>query len=312
LEQRKERFHVRFARKGGVARAKKLTAEQRRASASKPAKARWGKNHPDFAAPEQTPLKNAATPDLFDLQSISGIPSPDSLPGISEAIDKELMARFYNTLSDHHQQQFANNGLAPPDQQTSRDMNQLWDEFIITQARVIGHRIFLSRCCLQTILQWWSEAKNGPEFLLRLGKSLSMGARLLRGEAKAPVEAAHYDFRTDLVREIKTLQRLLKANPTDTRESVSRIKDLVHTNREPSPFPRLRQNWTSFESFLRAEPNNIAALVQPGSRSKPATIANDFIARQTNRDSESMRIQTSRAGGKRRTQSKPRVSSRAD
>src|SRR5712691_7947487 len=197
LEQRKERFHVRFARKGGVARAKKLTAEQRRASASKPAKARWGKNHPDFAAPEQTPLKNAATPDLFDLQSISGIPSPDSLPGISEAIDKELMARFYNTLSDHHQQQFANNGLAPPDQQTSRDMNQLWDEFIITQARVIGHRIFLSRCCLQTILQWWSEAKNGPEFLLRLGKSLSMGARLLRGEAKAPVEAAHYGFRTD-------------------------------------------------------------------------------------------------------------------
>ena len=91
LEQRKERFHVRFARKGGVARAKKLTAEQRRASASKPAKARWGKNHHDFAAPEQTPLKNAATPDLFDLQSISGIPSPDSLP--SECFRRGRLAR---------------------------------------------------------------------------------------------------------------------------------------------------------------------------------------------------------------------------
>ena len=38
-----ESYATQFARKGGQARAKKLTAEQRRASARKAAQARWAK-----------------------------------------------------------------------------------------------------------------------------------------------------------------------------------------------------------------------------------------------------------------------------
>jgi hypothetical protein len=43
LAKRKDTYAVEFARKGGVARAKKLTAEQLKASAKKAAQARWAK-----------------------------------------------------------------------------------------------------------------------------------------------------------------------------------------------------------------------------------------------------------------------------
>jgi hypothetical protein len=43
VSKKKESYAVEFARKGGDARAKKLTAEQRKASAKKAAEARWAK-----------------------------------------------------------------------------------------------------------------------------------------------------------------------------------------------------------------------------------------------------------------------------
>jgi hypothetical protein len=45
LAKKKESYAVEFARKGGNARAKKLTPEQRKASAKKAAKARWAKKN---------------------------------------------------------------------------------------------------------------------------------------------------------------------------------------------------------------------------------------------------------------------------
>jgi len=43
VAKRKDSYAVEFARKGGEARAKKLTEEQRTESARKAAKARWAK-----------------------------------------------------------------------------------------------------------------------------------------------------------------------------------------------------------------------------------------------------------------------------
>ena len=43
MAKRKDSYAVEFARKGGNARAKKLTAEQRKESARKAARARWAK-----------------------------------------------------------------------------------------------------------------------------------------------------------------------------------------------------------------------------------------------------------------------------
>jgi hypothetical protein len=45
LTKKKRTYAVEFARKGGKARAKKLTAEQRKESARKAAKARWAKRN---------------------------------------------------------------------------------------------------------------------------------------------------------------------------------------------------------------------------------------------------------------------------
>jgi hypothetical protein len=41
MAKKKDSYAVEFARKGGKARAKKLTAEERKKSAQKAAKARW-------------------------------------------------------------------------------------------------------------------------------------------------------------------------------------------------------------------------------------------------------------------------------
>src|SRR6266581_3850273 len=68
VRRRKEPFHVQFARKGGLARAKQLSSEQRRASASKAARARWAQNQRDVGTQEQPSLENAVTPDVFDLR----------------------------------------------------------------------------------------------------------------------------------------------------------------------------------------------------------------------------------------------------
>ena len=43
MTKRKDSYATEFARKGGKARAEKLTAEQRKASAKKAAQARWAK-----------------------------------------------------------------------------------------------------------------------------------------------------------------------------------------------------------------------------------------------------------------------------
>jgi hypothetical protein len=47
LAKKKETYAVEFARKGGKARAKKLTAQQRKESARKAAKARWANRKTD-------------------------------------------------------------------------------------------------------------------------------------------------------------------------------------------------------------------------------------------------------------------------
>jgi hypothetical protein len=54
LAKKKEPYAVEFARKGGNARAKKLTAEQRKASASKAAQARWAKQKRRFSRDTET------------------------------------------------------------------------------------------------------------------------------------------------------------------------------------------------------------------------------------------------------------------
>lgn len=43
MKRTKDSYAVEFARKGGKARAKKLTVEERKASAKKAAEARWAK-----------------------------------------------------------------------------------------------------------------------------------------------------------------------------------------------------------------------------------------------------------------------------
>jgi hypothetical protein len=54
LAKKKESYAVEFARKGGNARAKKLTPEQRKASARKAAKARWAKQKGKFSRDTET------------------------------------------------------------------------------------------------------------------------------------------------------------------------------------------------------------------------------------------------------------------
>ena len=50
----KNSYAVEFARKGGKARAKKLTAEQRKTSARKAAQARWAKQKGKFSRDTET------------------------------------------------------------------------------------------------------------------------------------------------------------------------------------------------------------------------------------------------------------------
>jgi hypothetical protein len=50
----KNSYAVEFARKGGKARAKKLTAEQRKTSARKAAQARWAKQRGKFSRDTET------------------------------------------------------------------------------------------------------------------------------------------------------------------------------------------------------------------------------------------------------------------
>jgi hypothetical protein len=54
VAKKKDSYAVEFARKGGNARAKKLTAEQRKNSASKAAKARWAKQKGKFSRDTET------------------------------------------------------------------------------------------------------------------------------------------------------------------------------------------------------------------------------------------------------------------
>jgi hypothetical protein len=54
LAKKKDSYAVEFARKGGKARAKKLTREQRKESARKAAQARWSKKKGMFSRDTET------------------------------------------------------------------------------------------------------------------------------------------------------------------------------------------------------------------------------------------------------------------
>jgi hypothetical protein len=54
MAKRKESYAAEFARKGGKARAKKLTAEQRKEGARKAARARWAKQKGKFSRDTET------------------------------------------------------------------------------------------------------------------------------------------------------------------------------------------------------------------------------------------------------------------
>jgi len=173
----------------------------------------------------------------------------------------------------------------------------------LEQARVLGYRVFLSRCFLQCLLQWWGETKEGPKRLEELGTMLSLGARIVRGEAKAPVEPAHYEFRQDLKSEIAILQKYLVAalrtrrqrNPEDL---LADAEQAVNSG-IAGHLPCLKQNWTAFAAFLRTHPEYLTGLFSPTKYTTPARIVNEFIGFSTNRDTESMRIETSRQGSKK-------------
>lgn len=226
----------------------------------------WGRLHDLARVPDDLSVRSVVSLSLVQLIEEGW------LTRLSE-IDTVALNRFSEGLTDT---------IEPPEAAT-RIFDAL-DDVIFSQARTLGSKLLLCDAVLRRLIKWDS-LSNGPELWKRLGQEMAMHIRVVRGEAKLPLEDRMRAFRVDLKREHSLLRRWIRSQrqtSMDTDELVALTRH--YTEENPDSFRRLRANWTLFESFVRNEPEWLTQRTLTS-----AAFADAFLAKHTNRSEESLR-----------------------
>ena len=233
-------------------------------------------------------------PVAFDIQAVERIPrDPKQRIKLSALIGAKFLFEFTDQLSRRERHLWDERGLK------SSQICKRMDNFIFEQARTLGWRLFLCEVVLDRISEWWQGENDGPELLAKLGKELSLGAKVIRGKARFPLNnPGIYQFKKDITDEVRRLLRHLKVlsfgsnHPPALNELQGCIKQEMV--RHYKYYPVLSENLTAFLKFL--ELDDVMCKKVATTAITPVRLIDEFMAYFWNRDPESLRQSISRLG----------------
>jgi hypothetical protein len=208
--------------------------------------------------------------------------------------------RFEYGLSEPSLELWKQYGLNPPDKEKRRQITREFDEFIISQARILRTWLHWIEPVRHRLLQWHVEP-NGAALSMRLGQAISDGIKGSLGECKFPIDdPAWYPFKRDTVIQLSALQSRLRTNPNLTGRrrfpSPAELQEIIEQeiHRSPADFSRLLENSRAFQAFFAHDENRTRLFVL--GQLKPAKFCDEFVGWSTGYDPEKARQMISKLG----------------
>lgn len=206
-------------------------------------------------------------------------------------MEEYVTGSFLALLSPSDRERYQQPGEAERDGELSTRIFAAVDKVILERAPTLGWRLFFSPMVTDRLAQWFDSEPNGPVLFEKLGKALTLGALVGQRKAKLPVSPWIREFKQKTLRELRTLQGLLRtmASSKPSRTTAKDWRDAVAENvhRHERPFPQLLVNWTAFQNVLKFDPETFKCFCFGDLT--PGLFVDQWIAWEHNRETESMR-----------------------
>jgi len=253
-------------------------------------------------------LSEVPSEDIFEMESIPSDPKKRT------HFERLIKAKFVDYLENRAPEAYRDTAQWKLDfdkltDDSKKQIRDLFDEFILEQARTIGFRLMVHPAVLSRMLEWQD---TGDERFDQLLKNLDLCVRVGRGEARLLIsEHEWYAFKKDLVPELKILKNRLKNQQLalGRGRSAKGILSLVKEELSQPIYQRLRTNRTAFLSYLQHEEHKEEAEAFVSGRLSSAQLADCLIAWSRNySNANSARKAISKIGNRpRRAQKKKKT-----
>jgi hypothetical protein len=204
-------------------------------------------------------------------------------------IESYLAEELKASVSSSDYENFRQHGLEIPDENSRRIVCKAIDEIILQAAIEQGPNIFLVPVVRQRLTDWALKERGGSERWEELGKRFALLARVVQGEAKAPLYPWWVRSRKEIIKELKFLRKNFPAQVThrgrSKEELLNEVQHTIEENHEK--FPKLLRIGFAFLTFLQSETEAFRRLLVE--ELSPANFADELISWMTNFQPESAR-----------------------
>lgn len=212
-------------------------------------------------------------------------------------VTSRLVALFQGALR-HKEREAFEAGTLPP------ALMGRFDEIILTEARVLGWRVLLSRPVQHRMAQWGESVRNGPELNKQFGEALALYTRVIHEKAKLPIDDRYWpSTKTLAVPEIRALLIQYKSTfagrnawPTPG-EAQSWFRQRIEQSADTFRFLNSRR--TSFFGYLEYIVDSATAQRLYCGEIRPVELFNKWGAWAANISEERFRQMVSRIGSEK-------------
>lgn len=250
-------------------------------------------------------------PQVKDIFEMKNLPmDPEERAPFERLIEEKFMHYVENrapgVYKDIVQCKFDFEKHADGSREQSRD---LFDEFILDEASVIGPRLLVHPAVFRRMIEWHDSGDKQYDQLL---ESLGLCARVCRGERRRLIrEREWYLFKKDAVSELNILKNLCKTHEAalGRRRAPGEALAFISDELLQPRYERLAENRTSLLSYFEKEEHSLEAELFASGALSPAQLADSLIAWSCGYEPESARKAVSITGNLQRKEEKEKKTS---
>jgi hypothetical protein len=232
---------------------------------------------------------------LLDLMAVRKRPSNNAeLTRIEKEVTGRIVALFEQALRPNEREAYRTGSA-------STTLLKKFDIIILSEAKVLGWRLLLSRPVQARLAQWWEINRNGGELFKRLGQALALGTAIIHGKGKLSIDDPNwYTTKRDAVEELRALLRQYKnafaSRNTWPQATQARawFQNVLEHRSDEFRFLHLRRS--SFFGYLDYIVDSAAAQRLYSGEIKPAELFDGWGAWSANISVERFRQMVSRMG----------------
>jgi hypothetical protein len=252
----------------------------------------------EIASMSGNAIIKTSLPPVLDLMAVQKPPiDPEELHKFEREVTSRLVARFQGVLG-HKEREAFEAGTLPA------ALKGKFDEIILTEARVLGWRVLLSRPVLRRMAQWGESVSNGPNLNKQLGEALALYTSVIHGKAKLPIDDRYWpNTKTTAMPEIRALLTQYKsafAGRNDwprPKEAQSWFRQRIEQPADTFRFLKSRR--TSFFGYLEYIVDSATAQRLYCGELRPVELFNKWGAWAANISEERFRQMVSRIGSEK-------------